>query len=257
MVRDTGLRRARLARGLTIDDVAAQTRLSPRLVTLVDEGRFDELPAGLYARSAIRAFATATGIDPDAALARLEPFLPRPPDPLMAMRQSLGCPAETAPLAADLDRVWSTLRSRARASLQRAHGTPLRVIGTRSAAACIDTLLLVLLNALLLGGAAWFSDVSVTALVESAGAAIATFCAVTWVSYYVLLAGVAQTAGSWICDGPQARDDRPLRLAEILRRAGRAWFDQASIIVDVVLYADPAPVKSLLSRFDVTRRRAA
>lgn len=256
MIRDTALRRARVARGLTIDDVVAQTRLSPRLVTLLDEGRLDELPAGLYARSAVRVFATAIGIDPDAAVARLEPFLPRPPDPLAAMRQSLGCPAEAAPLAADLDRVWSALRSRARTSLARSHATPLRVVGARSASACIDTSLLVLLNALLLGAAAWFSGVSMTSLVESSGA-VATFCAVTWVSYYVLLGGVTQTAGAWMCFGPEDREDRPLRAGAILRRAGRVWFDQASIIVDVALYADPAPVKSLLSRFDVMRRRAA
>ncbi|MGH9331274.1 MAG: helix-turn-helix domain-containing protein [Vicinamibacterales bacterium] len=258
MIRDTALRRARLARGLTTDDVAARTRLSPRVVTLLDEGRFDELPGGLYARSYVRAFASATGIDPDAAVARVERLLPDVPDPVNAIRESIGCPLDTPPIAADLERIWSTIRSRARAGLLRSHATPLRVVAARSAGACIDTLLLAALNGFLLRAVAGFCGVSLSALIEAAAAAAAIFCAVTWMSYYVLLAGIGtQTAGTWICGGSLAPEPRPLGLAAILRKAGRAWFDQASIIVDVVLCADPAPVKSLLSRLDVTRRRAA
>jgi Helix-turn-helix domain len=258
MIRDTGLRRARLARGLTVEDVSARTRLSLRLVILLDEGKFDELPGGLYARSYVRAFATATGLDPSAAVARVERLLPDVPDPITAIRESIGCPLETPPLLADLERVWSSLRSRTRAGLLRSHATPLRVVAARSASACIDTLLLVALNGLLLRAVAGFCGVSVAGLLEAASVAAATFCAVIWMSYYVLLAGIGtQTAGTWICCGPQPREPRPLGLAAILRRAGGSLFDQASIIVDVVLYADPAPVKSLLSRFDVTRRRAA
>lgn len=258
MIRDSALRRARLARGMTVDDVAARTRLSLRLVMLLDEGRFDELPGGLYARSYVRAFATATGLDPNAAVARVERLLPDVPDPITAIRESIGCPLETPPLVADLERVWSTIRSRARAGLLRSHATPLDVVAARSASASIDTLLLVALNGFLLGAVAGFCGVSATALLEATGPAVATFCAVIWLSYYVLLAGIGtQTVGIWICCGPQPAEPRPLGLAAILRRAGGTLFDQASIIVDVVLYADPAPVKSLLSRFDVTRRRAA
>ena len=258
MIRDTALRRARVARGLTIEDVAAETRLSPRLVTLMDEGRFDELPGGLYARAYVRAFATATGIDPNAAVARIERLLPGVPDPVGAIRDAIGCRAETPALAADLDRIWSAIRSRAQAGLARSHATPLRVVAARSASACLDTLLLCALNANLVAAIAWFSDARVTELLDGAGGAVAVLCGVTWLSYYVLLAGIGRhTAGTWIFGGARGAERRPIGLAAILRRAGLAWFDQASIVVDIALYADPAPVRSLLSRLDVTRRRAA
>jgi hypothetical protein len=258
MIRDTTLRRARLAKGLTIEDVAAQTRMSPRVVTLLDEGRFDELPGGLYARSYVKAFAAATGIDPDAAIARIERLLPGVPDPVNAIRDAIGCPAETPPLAADLDRIWSSIRSRAQAGLARSHATPLHVIAARAGAASLDTVALSAVNTIILAAVARFCDASITALLESAGGAVAAFCAITWASYYVLLAGIGtHTAGTWIFGSSRVREKRPVSLAAILRRAGGVWFDQASILVDIALYADPAPVKLLLSRFDVTRRHAA
>jgi hypothetical protein len=258
MIRDTALRRARLARGLTVEDVAARTRLSPRIVTLLDEGRFDELPGGLYARSYVKAFAIATGTDPEAAVARIGRLLPGVPDPVDAIRDAIGCPAEAPPLAADLNRIWSTVRARAQAGLARPNATPLRVIAARSASACLDTLLLCSLNALLVGAVARFCDASASAVVEAAGASVATLCAFTWTMYYVLLAGIGtHTAGTWIFGGSRRPGKRPVTLAAILRKAGAAWVNQVSVLVDLALYADPAPVKSLLSRFDVTRRRAA
>jgi transcriptional regulator with XRE-family HTH domain len=258
MIRDTALRRARLAKGLTIEDVAAQTRLSPRIVTLLDEGRFDELPGGLYARSYVKAFAAATGIDPGAAVARIERLLPGVPDPVNAIRDAIGCPAETPPLAADLDRIWSSIRWRAQASIARSHATPVHLIAARAGAASLDTVVLSAVNTIILAAVARFCDASVTALLESAGGAVAAFCAITWASYYVLLAGIGtHTAGTWIFGCARAPRRQRTTLASIFRNAASAWFDQASIIVDLALYADPAPVRSLLSRLDVTRRRAA
>jgi hypothetical protein len=258
MIRDGVLRRARVARGLTLEDVGARTRLSPRLVTLLDEGRFDELPRGLYARSYVKAFAAAVGLDPDSTLLRVERFLPGVPDPVAAIRESIGCAIEAPALAADLERIWSSIHSRARATLSRPTATPYRIIAARAAGACVDTLLLASLGALLVRIVGWFSDATIAELVDAAGAAVATLCAVTWVSYYVLLAGIGNdTAGTWLCGSGPARQSRPRSLGAVLARAWRAWFDQASILVDVAMYADPAPVKSLLARLDLTRRRAA
>jgi cytoskeletal protein RodZ len=71
------LHRARLARGLDLDDVAAATRLSPAVVRKIDEGRFHELPSGLYARAYVRAFAAAVDLPPEETLRGLQPLLPR------------------------------------------------------------------------------------------------------------------------------------------------------------------------------------
>lgn len=242
MIRDTALRRARLARGLTVDDVAARTRLSPRLVTLLDEGRFDELPGGLYARSYVRAFATATGIDPNTAVARVEPLLPDVPDPVAAIRESIGGALDTPPIAAALERVWSTTRSRVAASVARlARRDALPDVASRSAIAVADTLVLAAINLILVGGIAAFCGTTLPHLLGRAGGAIGSFCAVMSMLYYVLLAGIGgHTPGAWLCDGPASAAEGPLRPAAILKRAGLAWLDAASIVVDLLLNADRA-----------------
>jgi hypothetical protein len=266
MFRDTTLRRARLTAGLTIDEVAARTRLSPRLVTLLDEGRFQELPGGLYARSYVRAFASAVAIDADVAVSRLEQMLPGTADPLDALRGSLGhLDPEKRPVVADLQRVWESVAAKAKTSiaqtaLPRTHlrPTPLPIVARRSGAAVLDTALIAAINALILRTVASACGIGVSALVEANGVAVATFCAITMMLYYVFLAGIGgQTAGSWLSRSRPPAPVARLRPAAILARAWYTWLEQASIVVDVAMYADPAPVKSLLSRLDVIRHRAA
>ena len=76
------LRRARITRGLSVSQIAARTLLSPRIVDLLDEGRFADLPGGVYARSHVRAYAAVVDLDPEETLAELEPLLPAAADPL-------------------------------------------------------------------------------------------------------------------------------------------------------------------------------
>ena len=56
---DNPLHDARVQRGITLTAIASATRLSPWIVKALDSGRFDAIPAGLYARSYVRAFAGA------------------------------------------------------------------------------------------------------------------------------------------------------------------------------------------------------
>ena len=55
------LQRAREARGLTIADVAAATRISERALQAIERDRFHLLPAGIFRR--IWAYAQAVGLD--------------------------------------------------------------------------------------------------------------------------------------------------------------------------------------------------
>lgn len=73
------LRDAREARGLSIRQVSEATRLSVRVLTALEEHRPDELPPGIYRRSAVRTFATEVGLDPEATLLA---FLREHPDQL-------------------------------------------------------------------------------------------------------------------------------------------------------------------------------
>ena len=57
------LRRARLQRGLEIDDVAAATKISPAYLRFLEEDRFEDLPAVVYVRGFIASYARYLGLD--------------------------------------------------------------------------------------------------------------------------------------------------------------------------------------------------
>src|SRR2546427_584737 len=93
----SALRRARQQRGLSLDDVARDTRLSTRYLRALEEEALHELPRGPYNRAYVRTYATFLGLDAD-GLARdyaLEEEaqtnagrLTRSPDVLATMRQA-------------------------------------------------------------------------------------------------------------------------------------------------------------------------
>ena len=58
------LRRARLRRGIELDDVARITKINPTYLAFLEEGRFGELPARVYVRGFVAAYATCIGLDP-------------------------------------------------------------------------------------------------------------------------------------------------------------------------------------------------
>jgi len=58
------LRRARLLRGLEIADVATATKVNPTYLRFLEEERFDDLPAVVYVRGFVAAYARLLGIDP-------------------------------------------------------------------------------------------------------------------------------------------------------------------------------------------------
>jgi len=65
------LRRARQARGLTLDGITRQTRIPRRHLEAIEGGNLTGLPE-FYQRAEVRAFARAVGIDEQLALSRLE-----------------------------------------------------------------------------------------------------------------------------------------------------------------------------------------
>ncbi len=58
------LRRSRLRRGLEIDDVASVTKVNPTYLRFLEEERFPDLPARVYVRGFLMAYASAVGLDP-------------------------------------------------------------------------------------------------------------------------------------------------------------------------------------------------
>jgi len=149
---------ARVQRGVSLHDIARSTRLSPRIVTALDSGRFEQLPAGIYARSYVRAFARAVELDAEHVLAML---------------------ADRLPAAVDLSReVIDRLRPRER---------------TTSAATAIvrdammDAAFLVGVSALLVALVSGYCGLPSRTLLRLAPGPMVGLCAPVWVLYELLL----------------------------------------------------------------------
>jgi transcriptional regulator with XRE-family HTH domain len=62
------LRRLRLQRGLTLDQIADRTKVSVALWEGLEENDVSRWPAGVFARSYVREYAEIVGADPDATV---------------------------------------------------------------------------------------------------------------------------------------------------------------------------------------------
>ena len=63
------LRREREMRGISLDEVAATTKIGTRLLRALEEEQFDQLPGGIFNKGYVRAYAKHLGIDEDQAVA--------------------------------------------------------------------------------------------------------------------------------------------------------------------------------------------
>jgi cytoskeleton protein RodZ len=64
----TSFRKSRASLNLSIDKIAAETRINPRFLEAIENERFDLLPGGIFNRGFIRAYAVRLGLDPEEAL---------------------------------------------------------------------------------------------------------------------------------------------------------------------------------------------
>jgi uncharacterized RDD family membrane protein YckC len=84
------LRQSRIARGEDLASIAERAGVREALLHAIEEGRFADLPRGIYGRAAIRSFAAAIGLDAARVLAECEPLLPRIDDPIDALARLRG-----------------------------------------------------------------------------------------------------------------------------------------------------------------------
>jgi hypothetical protein len=250
---------ARISRRLTLEQIGLRTALSPTVLRNIDNGRFDLLPSGVYARSYVRTFASAVGVDPEEALAEVEELLPGAPDPIALLhearaitpweragrrlsewRQSgvrraatlrarlaeqaptLSSALDPRPLVRRLEQWPGLIRPEQWLRWPPADGWPSSVTRQRFGAAGIDAALLLLVDAFLVMLVSWSSGISVGVLVRDAGLALAAFCAIPIALYFLLFGGIAgSTLGQHACHLIQHKLDHPLTLPDILRRAVR------------------------------------
>lgn len=62
------LRRARLRRGIAIEKIAAVTKVNPTYLRFIEEEQFADLPADVYVRGFVTAYARCIGLDPARAV---------------------------------------------------------------------------------------------------------------------------------------------------------------------------------------------
>jgi|SRR5665213_1035519 len=64
-----GVRNWRQKKGISLDTIAASTKLSVRQLDAIESGDFSKLPGGIYTTNYIRQYARAIGFDEDDLLA--------------------------------------------------------------------------------------------------------------------------------------------------------------------------------------------
>ncbi len=82
-------KKAREAKGISLDEIARKTRISARFLKAIEEEEFQRLPGGIFNRGFVRAFAENVGLDPDQAVADYE-RLARAGEPVETPAAPLG-----------------------------------------------------------------------------------------------------------------------------------------------------------------------
>jgi cytoskeleton protein RodZ len=87
-------RQARISKGISLDQIATETRISTRFLSAIENEEFQLLPGGIFNRGFVRAFAEKVGLNPDQAVADYEqtakirqPEPPAPPQPTTAAKR--------------------------------------------------------------------------------------------------------------------------------------------------------------------------
>jgi cytoskeleton protein RodZ len=66
------LKKARESKGISLDRIASDTRISTRFLAAIENEEFHLLPGGIFNRGFVRAYAEKVGLDPDQAVADYE-----------------------------------------------------------------------------------------------------------------------------------------------------------------------------------------
>ena len=93
------LRQARLAAREDLAMLARRTGVRQENLRAIEDGRFGDLPAGIYGRAAVRLFANAFGFDGAAMLAQCEALLTPLDEPIVALARARGLRARPADMS--------------------------------------------------------------------------------------------------------------------------------------------------------------
>ena len=218
------LRSIRTARGLSLTEVSARTRIGIGYLRKIEAGDLQGLPSGFYTRAFVRAYVEAIGEDPVAVMATLADELPKPAateaaGDAPAMPQADPPLTDEPPVAPDarMQVVKKLLDRHDEAQRCGGEGRPLP---RRLLASSIDGALLATIYLAVVAVTAAYCGVSVPVLMRVAGLAVCTVLALITLFYILLMGGIAgSTVGAMVADVPLvARSSDPLDLGAIARR---------------------------------------
>src|SRR5689334_7696401 len=75
------LRKARIARKRSIDEISRATKITPALLQAIENDAFAAVPGGLFTRGYLRAYAREVGLDGEALVERYRAEFEAPPPP--------------------------------------------------------------------------------------------------------------------------------------------------------------------------------
>jgi cytoskeletal protein RodZ len=71
------LKRARLEKGISIEELQETTKIRRRYIEAIEQGQFEALPGSFYARAFVKNLAEVLGLDPHQVLSQFESELPK------------------------------------------------------------------------------------------------------------------------------------------------------------------------------------
>jgi hypothetical protein len=221
------LRRARMARGLSLTEISRRTRIGVAHLRKIDDGDLQGLPAGFYARAFVRAYADAVGLDGELVLSRLADHLPAAESTPAQTGQAARPYTDAATLIPDarmqvLKQLLERHDRRVETDRQVRVAAPEAPRGSRRfLAAWVDGLLLAAIYFTVLALTALTCGVSIVHLVDTSGLEVFAVLAIITLMYVLLMGGIAgRTIGAMLLDVPlMERPRRPLDLHAIARRS--------------------------------------
>ena len=178
------LRLARERRGLSLATIARQWGIREYNLELIERNRFEDLPTGLYGRTAVRSYAMAVGVPADEALAEVGDRLRTPEDPLDGLARVRGLTRQPERTIKDILHVQG--REMTLSPTARAH-----------VANVLDALVLLGLDFLLLELTALVAGVRATEVLRVAAPSMIALFVLIAALYFVMLGGLARaTIGS-------------------------------------------------------------
>ena len=207
------LRQQREARGLDLLALSRRTGVRISFLTSIDRGDVGALPAGLYGRAAIRAYAAGVGIDPDSALNALAPHLRVLEDPIDGLARVRGI-SRPAPSRSSV-----TVQTEEPHPLQSAQVAP---VWPPLAASLCDSLLLAVIDLMLLALTAIACGTTMEITLLRAGPALILLWALIGCAYYLLLGGIrGGTVGQRLLELPRTDGGVPVTLNTAWHRGAR------------------------------------